>query len=137
MKTLKTILFVITISLFFTFCKGEKVEKVSERNFTNTELYGTWNQTNTDNNSNIESIELLKDSIAKIKLTDANGEKFVTGKWLTEFDKKVESLNLTINSDIKITFYSDEQNLVVNFLQVSEENEKLMMSGPSLKFEKE
>ena len=137
MKTLKTILFVITISLFFTFCKGEKVEKVSERNFTNTELYGTWNQTNTDNNSNIESIELLKDSIAKIKLTDANGEKFVTGKWLTEFDKKVESLNLTINSDIKITFYSDEQNLVVKFLQVSEENEKLMMSGPSLKFEKE
>lgn len=137
MKTLKTILFVITISLFFTFCKGEKVEKISERNFTNTELYGTWNQTNTDNNCNIESIELLKDSIAKIKLTDANGGKFVTGKWLTEFDKKVQSSNLTINSDIKITFYSDEQNLVVNFLQVSEENEKLMMSGPSLELKKE
>mgnify|MGYP003643622627 CR=1 FL=1 len=133
MKILKTILFVITVSLLFTFC----AEKNSQRNFTNNELIGKWSQINNDKVFNIESIQLLKDSIAKIQLINSSQDKYLMGKWENGFEKKVKNLDIEINSDIIITYNPDGQNAGVLMLEISEENEKLIMSGYKLKFEKE
>ncbi len=137
MKILKTIVFTITVFLLFTFCANNKSEKNAKSNFTNTELKGRWNQANSHKDSKIESIQLLNDSIAKIQLINSDGEKFLMGKWENRFDKKLKNLNLVFNSDIKITYYPDKQNTTVLLLKVSEENEKLIMSGNDLKFIKE
>jgi hypothetical protein len=137
MKTLKPILFAIILSLLFTFCANNKSEKNNERNFTNTELIGKWNQVINDKDSKIESIQLVNDSIAKIQLISSSGEKVLMGKWKNGFDKKFKNSDLVFKSDIKITYYPDEQNTNVLLLKVSEENNKLVMSGNNLKFKRE
>jgi len=137
MKTLKTILFAILVSLLFTFCAKNKSEKNNEINFTNTELIGKWNQEINDKDSKIKSIQLLNDSIAKIQLINSSGENILMGKWENGFEKKFENSDLVFNSDIKITYYTDKHNTNVLLLKVSEENKKLFMNGYNLKLKKE
>ncbi|MFI8380593.1 hypothetical protein [Leeuwenhoekiella sp. NPDC079379] len=137
MKTLKTILFAIMVSLLFTFCAKNKSEKNNEINFTNTELIGKWNQEINDKVSKIKSIQLLNDSIAKIQLINSSGENILMGKWENGFEKKFENSDLVFNSDIKITYYTDKNNTNVLLLKVSEENKKLFMNGYNLKLKKE
>lgn len=142
MKTLKTILFAIILSLLFTFCANNKSEKNSERNFTNIELLGKWNQVSTDESlkdkdSKIESIQLVNDSIAEIQLINSTGERILKGKWENGFEKNLKNSGLVFKSDIKITYYPDKQNTTILLLKVFEKNKNIIMSGNKLQFEKE
>jgi hypothetical protein len=142
MKYLKIILSFAILSLLLTFCVNNKSEKNSERNFNISELIGMWNQVNTDESlknkdSKIESIQLVNDSVAKIQLVNSTGERVVIGKWENGFEKELKNLDLVIETDIKITYYPDKNSTVILLLEISEENNKLIMTGDKLKFKKE
>jgi len=142
MKSLKIIISFAILSLLFTFCVNKKSEKNSERNFNISELIGMWNQVNTDESlknkdSKIESIQLVNDSVAEIQLVNSTGERVVIGKWENGFEKELKNLDLVIETDIKITYYPDKNSTVILLLEISEENNKLIMTGDKLKFKKE
>ncbi len=142
MKHLKTILSVTLLSFLFTFCINNKSEQKSNINYTSSELLGKWNQVNKnkslqDKGSKIESIRLINDSIAEIQLIDSVGEKILNGKWENGFNKKLEMFDSEIESDIKVTYFPDKNNTHILLLILSKENDKVVMSGEKLKFEKE
>lgn len=138
MKIFKTILFSIILSLLFTFCANRKSEENSERLFTNVELIGKWNQIMDESlknkSSKIKSIHLVNDTVAEIHLID---EKVLMGKWEDRFEKESADLGIAIESDIKITYNTDNQNANILLLKVFEKDTKLIMSAYELQFEKE
>jgi len=142
MKSRKVILPIIILILFYVLYPDKKSEKIIEKDFTITELLGTWNRIESkeslkDKNPKIESIQFVNDSVAEIKLIDSNEKRIVIGKWKKEFEKDYKKINLEVKSDIQIIYYPKKNHKVVLLLKTTEENKKAIITGYKMKFEKE
>lgn len=139
MKNLRNIL-PIALLLLLTFCTNHESKKTRDREYTSAELLGKWTQVNTDKSGNdpqIEFIRLINDSVAEIQLLDTTGVRTVSGKWENGFKKEIKSLNITIESDIKISFSQADSIYNTLVLRLGEENKKTILSGYTYKFIKE
>jgi len=111
-------------------------------NCTSAELLGKWKQVTpheslSDTDSKIAYIQLMNDSIAKIQVRDANGEREITGKWETNYEKQLKKLRIGIKSDIRVTWFQNDNHLQWLLLKLREENEQLTMTGRNYTFKKE
>lgn len=141
MKQLKNIA-LINLLLFFTFCTNQRSEISRDRNYTSDELIGKWKQVSTDNPLNdtklkIESIQFVNDSVAEVQILESTGVRKVFGKWEKGFKKGIKLLDISFESDIKLSFSPEDNNFYNLVFLLGEENKKTIMTAYPYKFEKE
>jgi hypothetical protein len=136
------IIALIALIFLLTHCTFQRAEKVIAREYTRAELIGKWKQVSTDESikdtlPKIESIQLRNDSVAEIQILDTNGVRTALGKWEKGFKEEIKPLNMTFESDLKVSFSLTANSFNVLVLKLGEENKKAVMTGYQSKFEKE
>lgn len=141
MKHLKSTALIVLIPLL-TFCTNQKSENSSDRIYTSAELLGKWNRDYPDKSLNdqdieIESIQLVNDSIAEVQINDSTGVRKVLGTWRNKFEKEIGKTGIKIESDIHIAYFLDDNHLHTLLLKLGGKNNNLIMSDGNNKFKKE
>ena len=104
------------------------------------DIVGKWSQvSDNEKTPHIEAIQLMNDSTAEIRIADSRGKKNISGKWEMGSEKIVGSvsfISVSVQSDVKISFYLDHT-IHVLLLKLWEENNKMVMTSHDYRFEKE
>lgn len=140
MNHLKSIALIVLLFLL-TFCIHPRSEKSRDRDYTSAELIGKWKQvdadlTPSDSSPKIGYIQLINDSVAEVQLLDTSGARKVNAKWESGYKKEFK-LGIGFESDIKISFPTSDRSSHTLLLQLEEENNRMVMTTYSYKFEKE
>lgn len=141
MKHLKSIVLIGLIPIL-TFCTFQSSENNSERSYTSAELLGKWNRSYSfksllETDVKIESIHFVNDSIAELQINNSTGERKITGTWEKNFEKGIGKTGIKINSDIRITYFLDENHPYMLLLSLSEKKGELIMFAGNYTFQKE
>ncbi|SDL38096.1 hypothetical protein [Kriegella aquimaris] len=142
-----TILFMLTVLMLLTACKfeGKIVQNPDSVEFTGSELFGRWILTsNIEDSENskkliIRKIDLKDDFSAEIEILDGIGYKTVPGNWKIKEKQKIgaKSFNISLKSDVVLTFDLDATHREIVSLSVKEVNNKKMLTSQKDSFEKE
>ena len=149
MNYLKTLTLLSMISLFtacvFESRNGEqdKSSDINNIEWTSDDIIGKWNQIDTESSLKettlkIESIQFNENDSAEIQITDSLGSRKINGQWKYGFDKQIgdSALNVKIESDIQVNFNLTKNHAYKLLLKLTEENNKLVMTGHKSRFEK-
>ena len=142
-----TILFMLTVLMLLTACKFEDkiVQNPDSVEFMGSELFGRWILTsNIEDSENskkliIRKIDLKDDFSAEIEILDGIGYKTVPGNWKIKEKQKIgaKSFNISLKSDVVLTFDLDATHREIVSLSVKEVNNKKMLTSQKDSFEKE
>lgn len=132
---------VLTLMPLFTMCMFQGGER-KDKEYSVSELLGKWNRDNpkkspTEENHEIEFIQLVNDSIAELGIKDSTGERVIKGTWNNHFKKEIGSTGMAIESDIRLTYYIDDHHSHMLLLNIHEKNDHLFMSVGDYNFQKE
>lgn len=103
---------------------------------------GKWNraylyESLLESDTKIEFIQFVNDSIAEVQIIDSTGEKKISGTWNNKFEKRIGKTGIKIESDIRITYFIDEQHTHILLLSLTDKNGELIMYAENYEFQKE
>lgn len=141
MRRLKNMAVIMLLILLIMYTY-QRSEKSCTRDYTSAELIGKWkqvysSQTFSDEDPEIDFIQLVNDSIAELQIIDSGGKRKVKGTWRNKFEKRMKLIDLKIESDVSILYSIDDHHYNWLLLMLSEKDEKLRMTTGKYKFQKE
>lgn len=122
--------------IFLTSCKYKESKNIQ---FTKSELIGEWTVTNSTKKSEVKGFKLKKDLTAVIKITDSTETtKTVSGKWKTNTTHKMGSgnFNISLNSDLELTFNKSQNHIQMMSLAVKKNEGKILLTSMHFSFKK-
>ena len=139
-------LIILSILMILSSCAFEinKDSKTDTVKFEKSDLFGYWIQTSEIEDGKdskkgiIRKINLKEDLTAEIEILDSIGYKTVTGNWKINKEQKIgsENINISLKSDIILTFNWNNGHVQILALSVEELNKKKILTSHKVKFEK-